>query len=178
MEEVGRIGLGLRGLITRERFEKHFILITIVIGFVIIAYSVTCRHFGLWGKEYFSLMENIGAAVLIPGLFLWLQKAITRVVRVGRPPISEYLRMMESDLRMMGISLYDVHTDERRKYFNEYLRKFFDKKSKRPLRFRFLLIDPNSKFLEQRAEAEGEDPKKELERLRGEIAETKEELEK
>lgn len=155
-----------------ERYEKYFTFIITIIGIGIIVYSVICRHYGLWAKEYFSLMENIGTAFLIPGLFVWLQNAITRIVRVNRPLISEYLSMMKSNLNMMGISLYDVHTDERREYIREYILKVFGKKSHRPLNFRFLLMDPNSKFLKQRAEMEGEDPEKELKRLRAEIEET------
>jgi len=167
MEEVG-----LRRTLMREKFERHFTLIIVMIGMIIIACSVLCRHYNFL-KEYISLMENIGSAILIPGLFVWLQKVITRIVEVGRPPISEYLKNMKAELRMMGISLYDVHTDKRGEYFNEYLQKIFREKSKRPLSFKFLVMNPDSQFLSQRAAAEGDSSP---ERLRNEVEKTLEKL--
>jgi hypothetical protein len=163
MEEVG-----LRRILIREKFEKHFTLITVMIGMIIIAYSALCRHYNFL-KEYISLMENIGSANLIPGLFVWLQKVITRIIRAGRPSINEYLKNMKKELRMMGISLYDVHADEHGEYFNEYLRKIFKEKSKRPLFFKFLVMSPDSQFLAQRAAAEGDSSP---ERLQNEVMKT------
>lgn len=70
---------------------------------------------------------------------------------------------------MLGISLRDIH--EKPKDFNAYLKKVFGK-SKGPLRFTFLVMDPNSHFLELHAEEEG----KPLSKLLKEIKTTIEQL--
>lgn len=174
MEEIGiepHSFMGKLKDIGRERIEKHFLIFTFCFGMGVISYSAICHIFGLWFVEYVSLMENIGAAFIIPPLLIGLQKAVSKVIR-PRSPLEEYLGMMKSELRMLGISLHDVH--KRSKDFDAYLKKIYEKESKDRLTFKFLLLDPDSPFREQREKEEG----KKIGNLRKEIKKTKDQLER
>lgn len=164
--------------IARESLEEHFLIGTLLVGFVIIAVSIRYSTLGwdgvLVGPVFItiSVMENIGAALFIPALVVWLYERVSRTLR-ARPPIKVYLKDMKSELRMMGTSLYDVH--KKPKDFEYYLSKII--KSKRKLSFKFLLIDPEGRSLELRAEEEKKEKKEEIiEKYREEIAKTAEQL--
>jgi len=138
--------------IAKEKAQKYFWITAFCIGGGFIVFSIICRFFG-W--PLVSLWENIGAAILIPGLLVWFQKIVSLAVRSGRPPISEYLGMMKSDLRMMGVSLRDVYNKPEE--FDENTRKIYEQTRNRPLNFKFLLLDPESEYLRLRAREEGKD---------------------
>ena len=97
-----------------------------------------------------SLMENIGAAMLIPFLLLIFEMITTGGLRSKRPKIKEYLTPMKKDLRIIGISLYDIH--KKTEEFTASLKEQFE--SKKPKRFTFLILNPNSHFLTYRADEE------------------------
>ncbi|HUV02456.1 MAG TPA: hypothetical protein VMW67_03270 [Desulfobacteria bacterium] len=178
MEEVRVPKLRKLKDIWKVKANKYFLGITFCFGILPIVVSIICRGYGRDGIWIISvsLMENMGAALLIPAFLVWLQRAVSGGLRSDRPVIKEYLRSMRAKLRMLGISLYDVH--EKRDEFNAYLKKALDEpkglfgKRKDPFKFTFLLMDPSSPFLELRAKEED----KRLERFLEEIMDTIKEL--
>jgi len=173
MKETSEPKLRKQREVWKINFNKYFREIMFLSGIGIIIVSIICRWYGVDGIWLISvsLMENIGAVFLVPPIIDWLKRVVSWGLRPNRPPIEVYLLPMKSDLRMLGISLHDIY--ENPQDFNECLKKIFSK-DKGPFRFKFLLMNPNSRFLKLRAKEEG----KPLIKFYEEIKNTLKELER
>jgi len=151
---------------SRNRIEKYVARWAFILGIVFILLSLGCHVLDLWlefdlkSEYYRSLLENVGAALLIPPIFLWVKSKIFRkkIFRESRPETEYLINNMKSELWMLGISLRNVHNKPKRERFKSLiLKKISDsEKSKTTIKFKFLLADPDSlkDILEKREKVE------------------------
>lgn len=149
-----------------NRIEKYIALWAVILGLGLIFISLgchildSCLEFDLRSEYYRSLLENVGAALLIPPIFLYVKSKIYRkkIFRENRPETEYLINNMKSELRMLGISLRNVQNEPKRERFKSLiLKKISDsEKSKTNIKFKFLLADPDSlkDILEKREKVE------------------------
>jgi len=101
-----------------------------------------------------SVLFSLIFIFLAPPIFFILQKQLNKKT-IQRPTIQEYLPLVKRELRVLGISLHDIHKKPENNSF--LINRLTDKKlSQTPIKLRFLLLNQNSPFIgEQEKEEDG-----------------------
>ena len=167
---------------TDEIIAKRLFLLGMF--FIIISVSIPDGYFQGWIFHLnSSLFENIGAALIIPYLFLSISKVILGPLKTikRRPKLIRLIESMESEIKILGINLHGAH-DHSGKNNQKAVKETMDlmanrepnDKSKHFI-YKILLLDPESPFFESREIEENQGKRG---RLLGEMKETIENLEK